>query len=128
MDKSAPSGLKRTEHDEQCAVIDWANAYAGRYPDLRWLHAIPNGGQRNVVIALKLQAEGVKSGVPDLFLPCPKKGYHGLYIEMKVKPNKTRPEQDEWLDALSDYGYRVEVCYSADEAIAALKNYIWITS
>jgi hypothetical protein len=31
----------------------------------------------------KLKAEGVRAGVADLCLPAARRGYHGLYIEMK---------------------------------------------
>ena len=34
------------------------------------LFAVPNGGQRNVVVASKLKAEGVRAGVADLILMC----------------------------------------------------------
>ena len=38
-------------------------------PRLEWIHAIPNGGLRNKATASNLKAEGVKSGVLDVFLP-----------------------------------------------------------
>lgn len=73
-------------------------------PELRWFHAIPNGGSRGDSAASRskqggaLKAEGVKRGIPDTFLPLPLWGatgntglgqlnrcivYAGLYIEMK---------------------------------------------
>ena len=126
--------LKRTEHQEQCAVIQWANYYEAKWPELRLLFAIPNGGARHIVTARKLKTEGVKAGVPDLFLPVPKfhsgRGVnnivpsYGLFIEMKVKPNKPSKEQIMWIDLLNKQGYRVEVCYSADEAIEVLRGYL----
>ena len=35
-----------------------------------------------MIVASKLKAEGVLSGVPDLHIPIAKKGYNGLYIEL----------------------------------------------
>lgn len=76
-------------------------------PELRWLHAIPNGGQRDKITAGKLKAEGVKKGVLDVFLPLPmhfegrtvateRDGefviltrYCGLYLELK-RPEKLK--------------------------------------
>ena len=73
-----------TEHQEQCAVVQWAALQHGRYPELALLYAIPNAGagaQRGQ--AGKMKAEGVKPGVPDLCLPVRRGKCSGLYIEMK---------------------------------------------
>lgn len=116
--------VKVSEHGEQCAVIEWAAMQQGRWPQLRWLHAIPNGGHRGGATGARLKREGVKPGVPDLFLPVPRNGYCGLYIEMKVKPNKPTLAQAEWIDAMNEFGYSAWICYSADEAIAAITDYM----
>lgn len=112
------------EHAAQVAVIAWANYNIGRYPKLRWLFAIPNGGQRDIRVARKLKAEGVKAGVPDLFLPVSNGVYHGLFIEMKVGRNKPTGKQIEWCDYLGDAGYKVGICYGSQEAIETLEKYL----
>ena len=38
---------KRGEDTEQENVISWANWHLREYPELKWLHHIPNGGERN---------------------------------------------------------------------------------
>ena len=35
-----------SEHEEQRALVAWADLMANRFPQLRLLHAIPNGGHR----------------------------------------------------------------------------------
>ena len=112
------------EHQEQVAVILWRDSNLGKYPQLKLLHAIPNGGKRNVAVARKLKAEGVKAGVCDLFLPVAKKGYHGLYIEMKIKPNTPKGKQKEFIRDVEEEGYLVYVCYNAEEAVEVLKGYL----
>jgi len=116
--------LKPTEHQEQTAVLQWAEYYAAKWPELKLLFAIPNGGARHVITAKKLKAEGVKAGVPDLFLPAARGNYHGLFIEMKVRPNKPSIRQSVWIAALGEQGYKVEICYSAEEGIEALRLYL----
>ena len=61
-----------TENQEQAALFEWAEAASGKYPELRLLHAIPNGGLRDGRTAAVLQRTGVKSGVPDIHLPIPR--------------------------------------------------------
>lgn len=75
----------RSEDTEQINVISWASWQMQKYPELKWLHHIPNGGSRNRAEAVKLKQMGVKSGVSDLCLPYPKGIYCGLYIEMKFE-------------------------------------------
>lgn len=93
-------------------------------PQCRYLFHIPNGGHRNFLEALNLKKQGVKAGVPDLFLPLPNKKYHGLFIEMKYGKNKPTPNQKEWIKYLNSVGYLAIVCYGAEQALDILKKYI----
>jgi len=116
--------MQQYEEQEQIALMRWAAYEESTYPVLRRLFHIPNGGQRNKATAGRLKAAGVKKGVPDLCLPVPLGGYAGLYIEMKYGTNKPTPEQRDWIDFLSSVGYRVDVCYGCEEAIAAIIRYL----
>lgn len=130
--KKADVVLKTSEHQHQVTVFEWAEIMAqSKYPMLRWLYAIPNGGARHIVVARKLKAEGVKPGVPDICLPYPRlfcgdDPIHGLYIEMKSKDTDGRVSKDQkqWLDYLDSVGYKVSTCWSADEAIEAIEKYL----
>lgn len=115
---------RRSEATEQEALITWCRIFENRYPELKMIYHIPNGGSRNRLEAANLKRQGVKAGVPDLCLPVPKEGYHGLYIEMKYGKNKLTDNQKEWLESLRQYGYKTEVCYGADEARETIKQYI----
>jgi hypothetical protein len=104
-------------------MLEWNLA---RYPALKWIHAIPNGGFRNKATAGKMKAEGVKPGVSDIFVPIPANGYHGLYIEFKAGKNTLSPVQKEFRDFVISRGYSFYLAYSAAEAMAALSIYLGI--
>lgn len=108
---------KRSEATEQEAVVSWC------FYNQISIFAIPNGGSRNKLEAANLKRQGVKAGVPDLFVPVARRGFHGLFIEMKYGRNKTTPEQDEWLEKLNREGYLAKVCYGYAEAVELLKYY-----
>jgi hypothetical protein len=119
------------EHEEQAAVVQWAQENEGRWPELRLLFAVPNGGYRDPITAKLLAESGVKAGVPDMLLPCARRDedgsvLHGLWIELKRRDhsNHPSPEQGVWLSALRREGYRAVVCYGAPEAIDALCTYL----
>ena len=114
-----------SEDEEQMQVVQWAAMQMGRWPDLQWLYHIPNGGKRRRTEAARFKALGVKAGVPDLCLPVPKGGYHGLYIEMKRQEGgKLSKEQRDWIEGLDKNGYCVRRCDGARQAIAVLEAYM----
>lgn len=120
------------EHREQAALFNWATIMEPRHPQLGLLFAIPNGGLRNKFVAKKLKVEGVKAGVPDTFLAVPRKldgcFCPGLFIEMKIKPNKPTANQKEWHNKLYMEGYLVKVCYSWVEARDVIIDYLGLES
>jgi hypothetical protein len=114
----------RNEHLEQVALIRWADAQRATKPMLGLLLAIPNGGHRHPATAGKLKAEGVRRGVPDLFLPVPAGDRHGLWIELKAKGGRPTPEQRAWIEALRSLGYRAEVCVGWEAAKGVIEEYL----
>lgn len=114
----------RSEDTEQIAVIQWAQYAVNRYPELKWLHHIPNGGSRNRLEAVKLKQMGVRAGVSDLCLPYPKGMYCGLYIEMKFGNNRQQETQKEFLRDMAEAGHFVATCYSAEEAVKVIEEYL----
>ena len=113
-----------SEAEEQMAVIKWAELMSNKHPCLKWLYHTPNGGSRNVAEAANLKRMGVKAGVPDLCLPYPSNGYHGLYIEMKRDGGRLTAAQREYLAWLNENGYRAVVCYGTEHAINVLEYYL----
>ena len=131
---SGPKLTKRrtepSEHQMQAAVIQWWRLNCKRfYIDERLLFAIPNGGARNAITGSLLKAEGVRKGVPDLFLavrssPGDGTAYrNGCFIEMKRKGGKISQEQTSYLRELANEGYEAHVCYTVDAAIKELERY-----
>lgn len=97
-----------TEHEEQRELVRW---FRQTHKGVR-IFAIPNGGARSPATAGRLKAEGVSSGVPDLFIPAWK-----LWIEMKrTKGGSVSAEQKDWAKYLEEVGYCVKVCKGAEDA------------
>ena len=124
-EKSTAPRTHPTEHQEQVRVIHWWRHACGTYgvPE-NVLFAIPSGGTRDMIEAVHLKAEGVRRGIPDLFLAVPKTGKHGLFLEMKSAVGKLSPEQTDFLDAARSRGYFAGVAFGSDDAIAMIKLYM----
>ena len=114
-----------TEAQEQTTLFQWAKLMEKKWPELQLLHAIPNGGSRNPIEARHMKEQGVKAGIPDIFLPCARGGWHGLYIEMKRrKGGRVSESQREMIDNLRCCGYRVEVCDGWEKARDVITEYM----
>ena len=108
------------EEAEQQVLAKWLDMHK-----INWFHP-PNGGHRNVVVAAKLKAQGVKPGVPDIVIVDRPPLYPdniGTAIELKRrKGGSVTPDQREWLCKLKDRGWAVAVCKGAAEAIDFLES------
>jgi hypothetical protein len=129
-----PSDLAKsgTESGHQRAVFAWAALNVARFPELKWLHHIPNGGSRGddaksrAIRGNALKAEGVRTGVSDISLPVKRGEYSGLYIEMK-KPGKIKgesAEQKEFGAFVKSQGFGYQVCDNWESAVALIEQYL----
>ena len=124
-----------SEDGHQMAVYCWAADNCGQYSALKWLHSIPNGGSRHIAEAGKMVGAGLRSGIWDIFLPCPiqtewAKQYAGLYIEMK-EPKRRKHRNGGLSDEQVDFGtyarymgYYCAVCYTWEEARDIIVRYL----
>ena len=101
-------------------LINWFRLAFPKYI----IFAIPNGGARHIVTAVKLKAEGVLAGVPDLFLMVPKGEWHGMFIEMKAKTGNVSDKQKDFMAAANAMNYKTIVCYGFDDAKTSIINYL----
>lgn len=119
--RSTPRG--DVEHQHQVALFKWAKRVGSQYRGLDLMFAIPNGGYRGHREGSRLKDEGVRAGVPDIFLPVPLGGYAGLWIEMKTSKGCLSPEQRVYLSRLDAEGYKVEVARGYPAAVKAIDSY-----
>lgn len=114
-----------SELEEQVQLLAWAQDAQQRHPELALLFAIPNGEHRHWTVAKRLKAQGVRPGVPDLFLPAPRSGWHGLFLELKRREGGAVSDNQAWWHlTLSQQGYMVAVCRGAIDARNALIKYL----
>lgn len=112
--------IRVSEDEEQMALFEWAEYIKG----LELMFHIPNGSNKSIATAVKFKKMGLKSGVPDIFLPVAREGYHGLFIEMKAKGGRTSDKQDWWLEELSKQGYLAVVAVGFNEAKRIIEGYM----
>ena len=132
-----------SEATHQKVIFIWAALNCGQYPQLKWLHAIPNADSHRQV------AEGVRAGISDICLPWPKlleikhranlfsdkectelKYVAGLYIELKTEKRRNQKnggcsdDQIAFTEYANSVGYKAVVCYGWQEAVKAIEEYL----
>jgi hypothetical protein len=116
--------MKHQESSDQQALFQWSKLMQGQYPELSLLHSIPNGGKRNLIEAVRMKKEGIKSGVFDMFMPVARGDYHGIYLEMKIKGGRVSDNQKWWQRETTKQGYLSVICYGWEDARKEIINYL----
>ena len=123
--------FNNTEDGHQLALFCWAALNFEKYPELRYMFHIPNGGFRHKAEAAKLRAMGVKSGVPDVCLPVRRGIYPAFFVELK-KPAKNGKsggrlsdnQKDVWIPYLKSQGFAVAVAIGWEDARDKVISYL----
>ena len=109
-----------TEAWHQMQLIQWCR----QFPWGQFLFHIANESTGGMGWVVRNRQMGCRKGVPDLMLPIPSQGYHGLFLELKSKNGRLSKEQKAWINALNKFGYKAVVCKGFDEAKLELESYI----
>lgn len=111
-----------SERQIQIECVSW---FRMRYPEAsKVFFAVPNGSFRNPWTAKNLRDEGALSGVADLILLVPKKGYASLCIEMKKPGGRVSDSQKTFCEAAKAFKNKYVVCYSVEEFKTAVREYL----
>jgi hypothetical protein len=124
--------MKNPESQLQIALFEWAKLQRLPHADdvmpkskiADYMFAYPLGVKLPVATAARLNRHGAKAGVTDIILPLGRGGYFGLYMELKIKPNKLTALQIEWIEKMRRANYRTEIAYSFAEAIQCVRSYL----
>jgi hypothetical protein len=105
---------------EQVAFVEHMESKGIRF------FAVPNGCKKTKYQRWQFQREGLRSGVPDLFiLEKSPKGHSFLALEMKrQKGGSLSQSQKGWIDWLDKNDYAVAVACGCQSAIRILDNYL----
>lgn len=122
-----PLKAKRViSHEEADIQADFFNKLKLFFPTLpdKLIFSIPNGGSRHKLEAVNMKRQGVKSGVSDVILLIPKKGYASLCLEFKTEKGKQSDEQKEFQRQAEMCGNKYVVVRSVANAIGIVKEYL----
>lgn len=112
------------EKQIQAEFFNWIFNHEKEFPILKWVFHTPNGGFRHISVAAQMQREGVRAGVSDICVPAARKGFNGLFIEMKTTVGVLSDNQKEFLEFVKNENYKTAVCRSAREAADILIEYL----
>lgn len=95
-----------------------------QYPKARYCASL-GGIRTGKKQGAKARKTGYVKGFPDLQITEAKKGYFGLFLELKKdKKAYPTPEQKVWLKDLNERGYLALVTKGLDATIEAIDDYL----
>ncbi len=115
---------RTSEHQEQSRFFAVIRRMAEKDHRLQGAFAIPNGFLDSKSKRVRAWQEGTLSGVPDIFIPWPSRGHHGLFLEFKALGGTVSKAQKVFLALASSRGYKAQVVFGLREALEALKDYL----
>jgi hypothetical protein len=106
------------EHKLQVSICRYLDL-AEKFP----FFAIPNGGQRHYLVAVKLKMEGVKRGVADMFWMISNDNWKGIFVEVKTPKGVKSEYQREFQKVAIANGYFYAVVRSIADCIELLEKF-----
>ncbi len=105
--------MKDIEHQIQCGIV--------RYLRMNGItvFAVPNGGQRNLITATRLKAEGALAGVADMVIL--EKGTC-LFVEVKTAKGRQQESQKVFEEKVKSHGMRYVIWRDVEDAVEYVKN------
>lgn len=122
---------KKRKIERNCPREDYEQIVAHLWMEKKEIvhHHSPNGGKRDIEEAAKFKRMGVSAGFPDFEIPYMRKGFGGLYIELKTLfGGKLSERQIWWRDHLIKEGYAWYVAKGAQECIRIVSEYLDLPS
>lgn len=115
---------KHSNHESQLQIdcVKWFRMQHRKYAGC--FLSVPNGGQRNIITAKILKAEGALPGTSDLILLVPNGEYHGLCIEMKYDKGKQSDNQKSFETNVTGQGFKYVICRTINEFMNEVNNYL----
>ena len=123
MKKTIQNSCKRSESEIQTEFFEKVKLFFPKLPD-KLLFAVPNGGSRHPAEAKRMKGEGIKSGVADVILLVPKKGFASLCLEFKTPKGTQHKEQKIFQKQAEMCGSCYKIVRSVNQAIIEMEKYL----
>lgn len=108
-------GADASEHQIQAALIQYLSVNAK--PEVLYF-AVPNGGLRNIRVAQRMKAEGLRPGVADICFMLPQG--RCAWLELKTSTGQLSDAQHGFKTRCRELGHFWAMARSIDEAIPHL--------
>ena len=74
--------------------------------------------------AMKAKRNGYQRGFPDLQITEARKGFYGLFIEIKTHKGTATQVQKEWIKDLQERGYKAEIAKGLPAILDLIDDYL----
>lgn len=116
----------KRKRPEEKMYVEFCREFAFRFPKyIKFLYRHEHGGYViSKAEAGRRKKTCLKGGIADYGFHLCRGKYGALWIEFKVPGGKQQPNQKEFEEIITEGGDKYVLCYSAEEGIKAIKDYL----
>jgi hypothetical protein len=104
--------------------FDWLKWQEKIDPRLQAVFHVENERKTTLRQGAWRKRKGVRAGIADVINPIAVAPYNGLFMELKIKPNKLTKDQVKMMELFHTLGWCCRVAWNGDEAIEIFKGYM----
>ena len=122
--KKKTKAKTQSESATQRAYFCWVREISNTDWRYEFIHNIPYGIKATIGLAMKIKAEGLSEGIPDVCVPFPSQGYHVMYLEFKTRYGRQLKAQKRFQNYCRIVGNKYAIVRKVHEAIDITRDYI----
>ncbi len=94
------------------------------FPNVEWVSNILDGAKLGEKVMKRHAGMRNRPGTSDIIILEPRKGFHGMCLEVKTLTGKVSQEQRDFLDRMKRKGYHVTTGHGLDDCFMAIREYL----
>ena len=110
--------------EEDAIHFECIQLLKNEFPHVEFISNILDGARLGMLVRKHTKGMRNREGTSDIVILEPRKGYHGMCLEIKTLNGKLSQEQSDFLARLSLKGYYCKWAYGLDDCFLAIREYL----
>lgn len=110
--------------EEDAIHFECIQLLKNEFPHVEFISNILDGARLGMLVRKHTKGMRNREGTSDIVILEPRKGFHGMCLEIKTLTGKVSQEQRDFLDRMKRKGYHVTTGHGLDDCFLAIREYL----